>query len=177
MSDTLITIVAIALAAILMFVFPLMTLSDRADDSTQLVVDSATSDLVNTIRTTGKLTQEQYGKFIEDISSTGVAYNVDVEIQQRDETVGKKRIQVTASAAADANDAYVTKYMSQIEDELYGDEGVVLLKEGDIVKVRVQSESTTISQQVKNFLYSVTGNDTYAIAAEHAGIVTTTGRK
>ncbi len=176
MSDTLITIVAIALAAILMFVFPLMTLSDRADDSTQLVVDSATSDLVNTIRTTGKLTQEQYGKFIEDISSTGIAYNVDVEIQQRDETVGKKRTQVTASAAADANDAYVTKYMSQIEDELY-DSGAVVLKEGDIVKVRVQSNSTTISQQLKNFLYSVTGNDTYAIAAEHAGIVNTTGSK
>lgn len=175
MSDTLITIVAIALAAILMFVFPLMTLSDRADDSTQLVVDSATSDLVNTIRTTGKLTQEQYGKFVEDISSTGIAYNVDVEVQQRDETVGKKRIQVTASATADANDAYVTKYMSQIEDEL-NSKGAVVLKEGDIVKVRVESTSTTISQQVKNFLYSVTGNDTYAIAAEHAGIVTTTGK-
>ena len=32
MSDTLITVIAIALAAVLMFVFPLMTMSDRTDD-------------------------------------------------------------------------------------------------------------------------------------------------
>ena len=32
MGDTLITIIAIALAAVLMFVFPLITMSDRTDD-------------------------------------------------------------------------------------------------------------------------------------------------
>ena len=32
MGDTLITIIAIALAAVLMFVFPLMTLSDRTEE-------------------------------------------------------------------------------------------------------------------------------------------------
>ena len=35
MSDTLMTIVAIVLAAILMFIFPLMTMADRADDVAQ----------------------------------------------------------------------------------------------------------------------------------------------
>lgn len=175
MSDTLMTIIAILLVAILMFIFPLMTVSDRADDTTQLVVDTAVSDLVNTVRTTGKLTSEQYGKFIEEISSTGVAYNVEIEIQERDETPGKKTTQVTASAVSDANDAYVTKYTAQISEEL-DDKGVIILKDGDLIKVRAESNSTTISQQMKNFLYSVTGNDTYAIAAEHAGIVTTNGK-
>ena len=32
MGDTLITIISIALAAVLMFVFPLITMSDRTDD-------------------------------------------------------------------------------------------------------------------------------------------------
>ncbi len=176
MSDTLMTIIAILLVAILMFIFPLMTVSDRADDTTQLVVDTAVSDLVNTVRTTGKLTSEQYGKFIEEISSTGVAYNVEIEIQERDETPGKKTTQVTASAVSDANDAYVTKYTAQILDELDKPNGIVYLKDGDLIKIRAESNSTTISQQMKNFLYSVTGNDTYAIAAEHAGIVTTNGK-
>ena len=169
------TIIAILLVAILMFIFQLMTVSDRADDTTQLVVDTAVSDLVNTVRTTGKLTSEQYGKFIEEISSTGVAYNVEIEIQERDETPGKKTTQVTASAVSDANDAYVTKYTAQISEELDA-KGEIILKDGDLIKVRAESNSTTISQQMKNFLYSVTGNDTYAIAAEHAGIVTTNGK-
>lgn len=176
MSDTLITIIAIALAAVLMFIFPLMTVSDRADDTTQLVVSTAVSDLVNTVRTSGKLTMEQYSKFVEEIDSTGIKFDVNMEIQERDETPGKKTAQVTASAAADANDAYITKYMSQISDELEGPNGVVYLKEGDTFKVRVESDSETISQQLKNFLYSVTGNDTYAIAAEDAGMVTRSGK-
>ncbi len=38
MGDSLITIIAIFLAAILMFVFPLMSLSERTDDISQLAV-------------------------------------------------------------------------------------------------------------------------------------------
>ena len=47
MSDTLITIIAIALAAVLMFVFPLMTMSDRTDDVAQLTVETATTEFVD----------------------------------------------------------------------------------------------------------------------------------
>ena len=60
MGDTLITIVAIALAAILMFVFPLMTMADRTDDVSQLAVETATTEFVDDIRLTGKLTQDKY---------------------------------------------------------------------------------------------------------------------
>ena len=43
MGDSLITIIAIFLAAILMFVFPLMSLSERTDDISQLAVATATN--------------------------------------------------------------------------------------------------------------------------------------
>ena len=64
MGDTLITVVAIALAAILMFVFPLMTMSDRTDDVSQLTVETATTEFVDDVRTTGKLTMDKYSKFV-----------------------------------------------------------------------------------------------------------------
>ena len=48
-------------------------------------------------------------------------------------------------------------------------------KEGDIFSASVKNTNTTMSQQLKNFLYKVSGNDTYTIAAEHAGIVTANG--
>ena len=41
MGDSLITIIAIFLAAILMFVFPLMSLSERTDDISQLAVSNS----------------------------------------------------------------------------------------------------------------------------------------
>ena len=90
MGDSLITVVVIALVAVLMFVFPLMTMSDRTDDVSQLTVDTATTEFVDNVRTTGKLTLDNYGKYVENISSTGNAYDVEMEIKVLDENPGKK---------------------------------------------------------------------------------------
>ena len=47
MSDTLITVVAILLAAVLMFIFPLLSISERGDDISQLSVLTATTEFVD----------------------------------------------------------------------------------------------------------------------------------
>ncbi|MCI8383628.1 MAG: hypothetical protein HFJ33_01975 [Clostridia bacterium] len=172
MGDTLITIVAIALAAILMFVFPLMTMSDRTDDVSQLTVETATTEFVDDVRTTGKLTMEKYSKFIENISSTGNTYDVEMEIKVMDENPGKKTTQAEPNKIGE-NVSY-SLYTSQILDELESNKTRVL-KEGDMFLAKVKNTNKTLSQQLKNFFYSVTGNDTYTIAASHAGYVTANG--
>ena len=174
MGDTLITVIAIALAAVLMFVFPLMTMSDRTDDVSQLTVETATTEFVDDIRTTGKLTMDKYSQFVENISATGNSYEVEMQLQVLDENPGKKTTQAEATKIGE--NVYYTMYTSQILDELDNSaSGTKALKEGDIFSVSVKNTNTTLSQQLKNFFYSVTGNDTYTIAAEHAGIVTANG--
>lgn len=175
MSDTLVTIIAIALAAILMFVFPLMTMSDRTDDVSQLTVETATTEFVDEIRTTGKITEDKYSKFIEAIGSTGNTYNVEMEVQILDENPGKKTTQTEPSKIGE--NVYYSVYTSQIEEKLKPENGgVYKLKEGDIVSVSVKNTNQTLSQQLKNFFYTVVGNDTYTIAASHGGIVSATGK-
>ena len=174
MGDTVITIIAIVLAAVLMFVFPLMTMSDRTDDVSQLAVETATTEFVDDVRTTGKLTMDKYSQFIQNISSTGNAYDVEMQLSVLDENPGKKTTQAEATKIGE--NVYYTMYTSQILDELDNSaSGTKALKEGDIFSVSVKNTNTTLSQQLKNFFYSVTGNDTYTIAAEHAGIVTANG--
>ena len=176
MGDTLITVVAIALAAILMFVFPLMTMSDRADDVSQLTVETATTEFVDDVRTTGKLTMDKYSKFIENISSTGNSYETEMELKVLDENPGKKTTQAEATKIGE--NVYYSMFTSQILDSIESNNSqskVLALKEGDIFSVSVKNTNTTLSQQLKNFFYSVTGNDSYTIAAEHAGIVTANG--
>ena len=176
MGDTLITIIAIALAAVLMFVFPLMTMADRTDDVSQLTVETATTEFVDDVRTTGKLTMDKYSQFVEDISSTGNSYDVEMEVQILDENPGKKTTQAEASKVGE--NAYYSIQKSQIFDIINPSSGqtkTLALKEGDIFSVRVRNTNTTMSQQLKNFLYSVTGNDIYVIAAEHGGMVTANG--
>lgn len=174
MSDTLITVIAIALAAVLMFVFPLMTMSDRTDDVAQLTVEAATTDFVDNIRTTGRITQTRYNEFVQTITSTGNTYDVEMVVQVKDENLGKKVSQAQADKIGE--NVYYSVYTSQIEEEMESN-GAYYCKEGDIVSAKVRNTNQTISQQLKNFFYTVTGNNTYTIAAEHSGIVTTNGAK
>ena len=50
MSDTLITVVAIVLAAVLIFVVPVITMADRFDETAQANVEAITSEFVEEIR-------------------------------------------------------------------------------------------------------------------------------
>ena len=173
MSDTFITVIAIGLAAVLMFVFPLMTIADRTDDVAQLSVETATTDFVDKIRSTGKITQDEMDKYMETITSTGNTYKCEMEVKVKDSNLGKKTTQAVADRTGD--NAYYSVFDSQIEAELEKN-GVYYCKEGDIVSAKVINTNQTVAQQFKNFFYTVTGNDAYTIAAEHAGVVTVNGK-
>ncbi len=177
MGDTLITVVAIFLAAVLMFVFPLMSISERNDDIAQLSVQTQTVEFVDNIRATGKLTFENYDKFIQALSATGNSYDVEMEIKVLDENPGKKAQEVSSTKIGE--NIYYSIYTSQIEKELGIGEAnpkTKLLKEGDVVAVNVKNTNTTIAQMLKNFFYSISGNDTYSIEASHSGVVMTNGK-
>ena len=174
MGDTTITVIAIFLAAILMFVFPLMTLSDRSDDVSQLSVQTTTTEFVDNVKKTGKLTEENYGKFVEQISATGNTYDVELKVQILDENLGKKASTVAMDKIGE--NQYYTMYTTQVLDAMNNSAKALTLKEGDRISVNVKNTNTTISQQLKNFLYKVTGNDSYQISAEASGLVTVNGK-
>lgn len=174
MGDSLITIIAIFLAAILMFVFPLMSMSERTDDVSQLAVQTATTDFVDKVRTTGKLTLEDYDKYISTIASTGNSFEVDIEVQQLDENPGVKTTQAESTKIGE--NLYYNLYTSQVEEKL-NESGRITLKEGDRISVKAKNTNQTISQLLKNFFYQIAGNDTYQIAAQHSGIVTVNGNR
>lgn len=86
MEDSVITIVAIFLAAILMFIFPMMAVSDRLDDISQLSVQSETSEFVDRVRKKGSLTIDEYNEYIQTATMGGVTpLDIEIEIQILDE--------------------------------------------------------------------------------------------
>ena len=169
MGDTLITVVAIVLAATLMFVFPPMTMSNRADDVSQLSVQSLTTQFVDDVRTTGKITSDKYNKFVENIHSTGNTYDVEIEVKVRDENPGKKTTQANSKKIGE--DVYYSIYTTQIENTLKNN-NAYNLKEGDIVSVSVKNTNTTMSQQLSG---GTSTGLTGTIAGEASGIVTANG--
>lgn len=172
MDDILSAIIGIALASIIMFIFPLITMSDRADDISQLTVKIATTEFANNVKKVGKITPNDYNVFIQNIGATGNTYNIEMEVRVLDENPSRKVVQ-----ASPTENIYYSIYTSQIEEVLRRSEGnEYLLKEGDIFTVNVKNTNQTMSQQLKNFFYKVIGKDTYIIAATGTGLVTTTGK-
>ena len=174
MDDILSAIIGIALASIIMFVFPLITMSDRADDISQLTVKIATTEFANNVKEVGKITPNDYNVFIQNIGSTGNTYNVEMEVRVLDENPSRKVVQASSINQPTEN-IYYSIYTSQIQ-EILENEQDYLLKEGDIFTVNVKNTNQTMSQQLKNFFYKVIGKDTYIIAATGTGLVTTTGK-
>ena len=111
MGDSFVTIIAIFLAAILMFVFPLMSISERTDDVSQLSVQTATTEFVDKVRTTGKLTLDDYDKYVQTITSTGNSFEVSMQAQILDENPGVKTTQAETTKIGE--NVYYNLYNSE----------------------------------------------------------------
>ena len=84
---------------------------------------------------------------------------------------------INSAATVIGDNVYYTQYTTQIIDTLNSSAsgGKMQLKEGDIISVKAYNTNVTIAQQLRNFMYKVTGNSSSAIAAEASGMVTTSG--
>ncbi len=170
--ETLTTVVAIFLAAILIGIFPMMAIADRNDDISQLSVQSSISAFVDNVRKTGKITTETYDALVQELYATGNTYDIAMEAQILDENPSKKTTQADETKIGE--NIYYSKYTSQIEKELE-DAGKFILKEGDRITVSASNTNTTIAQSLKGFFYSLSGNNNYSIVASQTGIVAVNG--
>ena len=175
MGDSVITVVAIFLAAILMFVFPLMSVAERNDDIAQLSAQTITSEFVDNARSIGKVTMEDYATFGDKLGATGNSYDIEMEIKVLDENIGKKSAWTNKEVIGE--NVYYSIYTSQILEVLMADDGngVYSMKQGDYFSVSIKNTNQTIAQLLRSFFYSIAGKDTYQVAAQHSGMVTSTG--
>ncbi len=172
MSDTTMTIFAIFLAGIVMFIVPLTASADKADTVSQELVQTQVTQFVDNARSTGKITANDYDILLSNLNKTGHAYKVDIEHQAIDENANKKTTQ--ASATKVGQNTYISYYTNHIYNEMEAN-GEYLLKQGDIIKVTVKNASPTIAQTLKGFLYRTTDDTSAVIAGSSSGIVNVNG--
>ncbi len=169
MGDTLMTVVAIFLAVVLMFIFPMLSVSERTDDISQLAVETAVTDFVDTSRSIGKITMANYDKLVGALNATGNSYDIEMEVQVLDENIGKKSAWTNKQVVGE--NVYYSVYTSQILSELQG-AGYWQMKEGDKITCTAKNNNTTISQTLRSVFYSTSSNGAYQVNATHSGIVT-----
>lgn len=174
MGETTITIIAIFLAAILMFIFPLMAIAEQHDDTSQLLVQTYTEDLVNSATTKGKITRDDYAILIQKLGATGNTYDIEIEVQVLDENIGKK-VSATSKDLVGEN-VYYSIYTTDVLSKITYDVGASYpLKKGDYVIVTVTNTNKTIATMLKDFVYTIVGKDTYQIKATYSSMVINNG--
>ena len=170
LGDSAVLVITIALAAIIMFVWPLMTMADKKDDVSKALIQASTTEIVDSVRTTGKLSQEKYDSYLKELPTIdGNAYDVDITVYLLDENPSKKD---TNGYKTIGDNVYYIMYTTQVLDAMK--DGYLALNEGDIIEVRVKRTSTTLGEQLRNFMYKVTGNGSVDIASD-SGIITANG--
>ena len=172
MSDTFITIIAVMVVAVIMFVFPIMATANQNDSITQTSVQTMVSDFVNTVAKEGKITTSNYDDFIQKLSATGNSYDVELEVQILDDNPGAKGEE---NIKVIGKNIYYSEFTTAIESKL-NSEGAYKLKQGDYILAKVTNTNVTFGTQMKNFFYSIMGKDTIAIEASASALVTTTGK-
>ena len=171
MSDTFITIMAVIIVAVIMFVFPLMATANQNDSITQTSVQTMVSDFVNTVAKEGKITTSNYDDFIQKLYATGNSYDVELEVQILDDNPGAKGENIKVIGENIYYSEFTTAIVSKLDSE-----GEYKLKQGDYILAKVTNTNVTFGTQMKNFFYSIMGKDTIAIEASASALVTTTGK-
>lgn len=172
MGDSLMTIIAIFLAVILMFLFPMLSVSERADDISQLAVETAVTEFVDNSRAIGKVTVANYEKLVNALNATGNSYTIEMERKVLDENVGKKT--AWANGKVIGENVYYSIYTSQILEDLLKNEDH-RMKEGDYFYCSAKNDNTTMSQTLRSVFYSISSNNSYQVGADHGGTVNATG--
>lgn len=165
------TIIAIFVAAVLLFVVPLVTLTERNDNVVQEKVKVIVEEFVTDIKNTGELTIEKYQDFENRLSATGNVYDIELELQILDENPGKKTMQANYTKIGE--NVYYSEYTTQVLEKL--NSGKITLKEGDLVYVGVANQNSTASQTLKSTFLSFTNAGEDVITANSSGMVSVNG--
>ncbi len=168
------TIIALFAAAILVFVVPLVTLTERNDNVVQENVKLIVEEFVTDIKNTGELTEAKFQDFQNRLSSTGNEYNIEMEIQYLDENPGKKLEQSNYTKIGE--NVYYSEYTSQILNKLNSTKKITL-KEGDFIYVGVTNQNNTTAQTLKSSFLSFSNDGEYVISADSSGMVNVNGSK
>ena len=82
MGDSLSIIFATIVAAIIMFLFPMLDTWERQDDLSYMAAYTAVVDTVDSVRNTGRLTEEMYNDLVSTLTATGNRFDISLEHRQ-----------------------------------------------------------------------------------------------
>lgn len=144
--DALAWIITVIVGTILMFFLPFILFFGRIDQLVQSNVNAYTITFVDNAKVTGKITKENYEKYIRNLDSTGYSFDVLIEHESA---------MVVPEYDSDSNptgnylDTTMLYTKEEITEQLYDElDGKYEMKLGDHFSVQLISRKETMSNKL-----------------------------
>lgn len=162
-------IVLIFLLAGLMSLGPLVAMAKRNDDTAEMYLQDELNSFVNNAAAKGGFSDKELKQLQSDLEATNNSYELEMTISIASVNPAQKtdNTKIGDTLYYDMLNAQVLKQLN--------DAGVIILQEGDIIKVTAKNVNTTFYQMIRNILYGITGNEAYVQAAQASAICRATG--
>lgn len=171
MQDIAITLIVIIIAAILLFVFPLLATAENKNEVDLAYVQSSATEFVNSSATKGIITIESMDTLKQKLATTGNTYDVNLEVSRKTDDVGKKTSWTTGTNLGEG--AFFTLQGTQINEQLEKT-GQFKLNTGDTLTVKVENSNVTMASSLKSAILGVTDSSKSEITATASALVTGT---
>ena len=135
-------IIAILVACVLLFLYPLYSLAIKTDTVVKTYVDDQTATLVDSIRNSGKLTYDMYTTYLKKLSTTDNLYDISITHQH---ATYYPIYDDNNNATGEVNLQYSNTYEDDILNELYFGSGIYSFSEGDYVSVKLVNTNRTLA--------------------------------
>ncbi len=160
-NSTPIVIIGIVVALGIMFLFPLIAMTEQHDDMALTQAQTIVNEFVNKVATNHEFSQLDVDNLQLSLASTGYAWDPEITIQQLEENAAKKANGATVQVG---DGAYVSIYMTQILNQLAANKNIKL-NSGDTITLKATLVSTKRSDEFKNSFYKFTGNEKDSVQA------------
>jgi hypothetical protein len=143
-------IIAFILAAIVMFLGPLLYMAQKQDSISQSYVSNETTQLVDSIKNTGYLSHDMYQNYINKIDNTNNLFKI--EIVHSHKVVEPLYDDNTGTFLNDFDTYYTNTYQDEILDAFDQGEDYYFLQ-GDYISVTVVNRTKTLATKLMELFY------------------------
>lgn len=147
MRDNVSIIFAAIFAVMLLIVFPLFSLLTRQDNISYNKVLTITTEFVDSVRTKGYFTEQEYSNFLVNLATTQNTYKVDMECHKK--LMIKDVNKYTSSNPAWVEDTAI--YYNSYVNNMLDTQGSVTFDSSDEFYVKVYNTNITTASLIYNF--------------------------
>ena len=158
MGDSLSVVFATIIAAILMFLFPMVDTWERQDDLSFITAYAAVINTVDAVRNTGRLTDDMYSDLMAKLTATGNRFNVQLE----------HRALMYVTNGSNVETVYLNNYNTYILDKLKTTGEYTEFRKGDYFYISVKNTNKTQATVLKENIYG-TKLETFKIGVPYGG--------